>query len=104
MANTTSVRLSGLAQRLVNDGSLSEDEAESAQLAAKEADLAFASCLTDPIDYAMVKSVNYIAQIIGKKTIAEYVQNDYILTALHDIGVDYAQGYGVGRPCLLIEI
>ena len=55
MANATSVRLSGLAQRLVNDGSLSEDEAESAQLAAKEADLAFASCLTDPIDYAMVK-------------------------------------------------
>ena len=41
---------------------------------------------------------------MGKKTIAEYVQNDYILTALHDIGVDYAQGYGVGRPCLLSEI
>jgi hypothetical protein len=35
MANATSVRLSGLAQRLVNDGLLSEEEAENGQLAAK---------------------------------------------------------------------
>ncbi|MFT7235808.1 MAG: type IV pilus assembly protein PilB [Methylophagaceae bacterium] len=45
MANATSVRLSGLAQRLVNDGLLSEEEAENAQLAAKKADLAFVSYL-----------------------------------------------------------
>jgi type IV pilus assembly protein PilB len=47
MANATSVRLSGLAQRLVNDGLLSEEEAENAQLAAKEADLAFVSYLVE---------------------------------------------------------
>jgi len=47
MANATSVRLSGLAQRLVNDGLLSEEEAESAQLSAKEADLAFVSYLVE---------------------------------------------------------
>ena len=59
---------------------------------------------TDPIDYAMVKSINDIAQVMGKKTIAEYVEDDDILAALHDIGVDYAQGYGIGRPCPLDEI
>ena len=47
MANATSVRLSGLAQRLINDGLLSEQEAENAQLAAKEADLAFVSYLVE---------------------------------------------------------
>ncbi len=45
MANATSIRLSGLAQRLVNDGLLSEHEAIEAQQAAKEANLAFVSYL-----------------------------------------------------------
>jgi diguanylate cyclase (GGDEF)-like protein/PAS domain S-box-containing protein len=58
----------------------------------------------DPIDYAMVKSINDIAQVMGKKTIAEYVEDDDILAALHDIGVDYAQGYGIGRPCPIDDI
>jgi type IV pilus assembly protein PilB len=47
MANATSVRLSGLAQRLVNDGLLSGEEAENGQLAAKEANLAFVSYLVE---------------------------------------------------------
>jgi type IV pilus assembly protein PilB len=47
MANATSVRLSGLAQRLVNDGLLSEEEAENGQIAAKEANLAFVSYLVE---------------------------------------------------------
>lgn len=60
--------------------------------------------VTDPIDYAMVKSINDIAHVMGKKTVAEYVENDDILAALQDIGVDYAQGYGIGRPCPLSNI
>ena len=60
--------------------------------------------VSDPIDYAMVKSINDIAQVMGKKTVAEYVENDDILAALYDIGVDYAQGYGIGLPCPLNEI
>jgi len=47
MANAASVRLSSLAQRLISDGLLSEQEAENAQLAAKEADLAFVSYLVE---------------------------------------------------------
>jgi diguanylate cyclase (GGDEF)-like protein/PAS domain S-box-containing protein len=52
----------------------------------------------DPIDRAMVKSINEIGQVMGMKTIAEFVENDDIQNILHDIGVNFAQGYGVGKP------
>ena len=52
----------------------------------------------DPIDFAMVKSINEIGQVMGKKTIAEFVENDAILAKLRNIGVNYAQGYGIARP------
>lgn len=51
----------------------------------------------DPIDYAMVKSINEIGQVLGKKTIAEFVENEQILEVLKEIGVDYAQGYAIGK-------
>ena len=52
----------------------------------------------DPIDYAMVRSINELGKVMGKRTIAEFVENDAILQRLRHIGVDYAQGYGVARP------
>jgi EAL domain-containing protein (putative c-di-GMP-specific phosphodiesterase class I) len=52
----------------------------------------------DPIDRAMVKAMNDIGHVMGKKTIAEFVENDRILAILRDIGVDFAQGYGIARP------
>ncbi len=52
----------------------------------------------DPIDRAMVKSINEIGQVMGMKTIAEFVENDEIKGMLREIGVDYAQGYGIGKP------
>jgi len=53
---------------------------------------------SDPIDYAMVKSINEIAHVMGKKTIAEFVENDEIIQRLKILGVDYAQGYGIDEP------
>jgi EAL domain-containing protein (putative c-di-GMP-specific phosphodiesterase class I) len=35
---------------------------------------------------------------MGKQTIAEFVENQAILKKLRTIGVDYVQGYGIGRP------
>ena len=58
---------------------------------------------SNPGDYAVVKSINEIAHFMGKLTVAEYVENDAILAQLREIGVDYAQGYGIGRPQLLSE-
>ncbi|MGB5454005.1 MAG: EAL domain-containing protein [Sedimenticolaceae bacterium] len=54
--------------------------------------------LVDPIDSAMVKSINDIGHVMGMATIAEFVENDDILDALAAMGVDYVQGYGIGRP------
>jgi diguanylate cyclase (GGDEF)-like protein/PAS domain S-box-containing protein len=58
----------------------------------------------DPIDYAMVKSINVISHVLGKQTIAEYVENDAILARLRNLGVDFAQGYGIAKPIPLSEL
>ena len=52
----------------------------------------------DSIDLAMVESINHIGHILGKQTIAEFVGDDATIALLNKIGVDYAQGYGVGKP------
>lgn len=57
----------------------------------------------DSIDRAMVETIHRIGHITGKKTIAEFVENDAILEILKEIGVDYAQGYGVAPPMPLAE-
>jgi len=52
----------------------------------------------DPIAYAMVGAINHIGHVMGIETIAEFAENDAIIAALTDLGVDYAQGYGIGMP------
>ncbi len=52
----------------------------------------------DSIDLAMVKSINDIGHVVGKKTIAEFVEDENVLALLKVVGVDYAQGYEIGRP------
>ena len=52
----------------------------------------------DPINRALVKSINDVGHIMNKQTIAEFVEDDEIFNLLKDIGIDYAQGYGIGRP------
>ena len=58
----------------------------------------------DPIDLAMVKSIHEIGKMMGKRTIAESVESAEILEKLGEIGVDYAQGFGVGSPRPIEEI
>ena len=55
----------------------------------------------NPIDLTMVRSINELGKVMGKKTIAEFVENREILAILEEIGVDFAQGYAVGMPELL---
>lgn len=52
----------------------------------------------DPIDQAMVKSIIEIARTTGKRTIAEYVQDAKSLHMLRKFGVDYVQGFYIGKP------
>ncbi|GHD12658.1 hypothetical protein GCM10007052_13920 [Halioglobus japonicus] len=55
-------------------------------------------------DYAMARSINDLAHFLGQETIAESVENDEIIAKLKEIGVDYLQGWGVGKPKPLSEI
>ena len=52
----------------------------------------------DAIDRAMVESILKVARILGLATIAEHVENNETLVVLKEIGVDYVQGYYLGRP------
>ena len=52
----------------------------------------------DPIDKAMTETINKIEYIMEEVTVAEYAENEIIIDILEDIGVDYAQGYGVCLP------
>ncbi len=49
-------------------------------------------------DQVLVRALAEIAQGLGKKTIAEFVESHEILEILHEFGVHYAQGYYIGKP------
>ncbi|AMP00324.1 diguanylate cyclase domain protein [Collimonas arenae] len=54
--------------------------------------------LNSPTDYAMVEAINKIGHLMGKQTIAEFAVNERTIATLTEIGVDFAQGYGIGKP------
>jgi diguanylate cyclase (GGDEF)-like protein len=54
--------------------------------------------LNSKIDRAMVEMIVHIARVMGKSTVAEFVESNEMLAALREIGVDYAQGYAIGKP------
>ena len=49
-------------------------------------------------DQLFVKALTDVAKGLGKITVAEFVENAETLTLLEKFGVDYAQGYHIGRP------
>lgn len=54
--------------------------------------------LHDPIDRGIVEACNGISHAAGLQTIAEFVENQETADALKEIGVDFAQGFGIERP------
>ena len=60
--------------------------------------------VSDPTHYAMVESINHIGHVMGRKTIAEFVENAEIASRLSQLGVDYLQGYGIAKPRPLSEM
>ncbi len=58
----------------------------------------------DPVSLAIVRSINEVGKVMGQKTIAEFVENDAITAKLRGIGVDYGQGYGIGKPMAIDEL
>jgi EAL domain-containing protein (putative c-di-GMP-specific phosphodiesterase class I) len=49
-------------------------------------------------DQLFVKALTDVARGLGKATVAEFVENAETLGLLEGFGVDYAQGYHIGRP------
>ena len=56
---------------------------------------------TSAVDKAMVRAMNDIAHALGKETIAEFVEDEAAFQILIELGVDYGQGYHLGRPDLV---
>ena len=52
----------------------------------------------EAIDLAMVRAINDIGHLLGKRTVAEFVESAATMELLRTLGVDFAQGYAVGRP------
>lgn len=53
---------------------------------------------TNPENRALVKAMTEVAHSLGKEVVAEYVESAEILAVLRELGVDYAQGFHIGRP------
>jgi diguanylate cyclase (GGDEF)-like protein/PAS domain S-box-containing protein len=60
--------------------------------------------LRDPVNQAMVTSINDIAKAMKMQTVAEFVEDEATLIQLGKIGVDFAQGYAVSKPIKLNEL
>ena len=58
----------------------------------------------NPASKVMVEAINHIAEGIGLKTVAEYVENESILNSVRDLNVDYAQGFHLGYPGALMDV
>ncbi len=52
----------------------------------------------DPKDRQIVRAVAELARGLGRATIAEGVEDAATLEMVRSLGVDYAQGYHIGRP------
>ena len=50
------------------------------------------------LNQVMVRSMNDMVHAIGHKTIAKCVESPQAIELLSDIGVDYIQGFSVGKP------
>jgi EAL domain-containing protein (putative c-di-GMP-specific phosphodiesterase class I) len=56
---------------------------------------------SDRIDLTLLRSMNEIAHLLGKRTVGEFIESEEISRSLRDIGVDYGQGYYFGAPAPL---
>ncbi|HYQ70532.1 MAG TPA: EAL domain-containing protein [Gammaproteobacteria bacterium] len=59
---------------------------------------------TDTVNAAMLSSIQQLGRAMHIKTVAEFVETDAILGKLAEIGVDYAQGFGIARPAPLDKL
>lgn len=52
----------------------------------------------DKVASAMVEAIVRLAGVMEIQTVAEFVENDEIISKIQKLGIDYAQGYGIAKP------
>jgi len=62
------------------------------------------SVLTDEKDFNLVKSIHQIGQFMGMKTVAEFIESEEILECIRKMGINYAQGYALGKPEPIVDV
>jgi diguanylate cyclase (GGDEF)-like protein/PAS domain S-box-containing protein len=62
------------------------------------------SMTEDPVNYALVDSINQIGHVLGLKTIAEWAEDRSALNQLRALNVDFAQGFGVGQAIPVCDL
>ena len=60
--------------------------------------------LTNPRSESMVKAVAQLARAMGITTVAEYVETDDLRIRMANLGVDYGQGFAIGKPLPLADV
>lgn len=56
---------------------------------------------TDAMSLVLTESIHRIGKILGKVTVGDFAEDEITIEGLRDMGVDFAQGYGVGQPQML---
>ena len=59
---------------------------------------------TSSMDYQIVSSICHLARMKKMRVVAEYVENEEIRSAAIALGIDYLQGYCIGKPAPLQEL
>jgi diguanylate cyclase (GGDEF)-like protein len=52
----------------------------------------------DHTTYNIVNAITQVGQVLGVRTVAEFVEDEALLDKLQQLGFDYAQGYGIAYP------
>lgn len=52
----------------------------------------------NPINHALVESINYMGHVLGLMTVAEFAESPQIIARLESLGVDYVQGHAIAKP------
>jgi len=60
--------------------------------------------LKDPRAESMVRAIAQMARSMSLATVAEYVETEEIRTRIATLGVDYGQGFAIGRPLPLVDV
>lgn len=58
---------------------------------------------TNKVSESMVAAVAQVARVMELKTVAEFVETPAVLAGLKRLGVDYGQGYLLGKPQPLLD-